>query len=230
MYDAVDAAAVPAGAPIVAGYVDGRYASFDALVAKFPQALHVSITTGTDFGALVCDREAGNANEAEAARWAHARVAIDLPAVIYMSLSDENAVATQLDALGMSFADPSHWPAEEVYAWDADWTGVAHLDQGSIGTQFISLPGYDLSDVGYGFPFLSPRGPQVPPVPLTLPGVAMKIIKDATGPAQYVWTEAGKIPLGPAESADLPALYALCGQSGPASLSPAMIAAIPTLT
>lgn len=43
MFDAVDIGQIPGDVPIVAGYVNGNYVTFNQLSARFPNARHLSI-------------------------------------------------------------------------------------------------------------------------------------------------------------------------------------------
>jgi len=74
MYDAVTPENVPTDAQMVAGYIDGRYRSFDPLVRRCPGAVHVpiAVNAGTN-GGLVLDVEQGDATPGEAPGWVQMR-------------------------------------------------------------------------------------------------------------------------------------------------------------
>ena len=69
MYDGVDPSSVPAGADVYAGYVNGNWPSYNALVAKFPNAQHVPITVFSAGDAQVLDVEQGDASAADVPAW-----------------------------------------------------------------------------------------------------------------------------------------------------------------
>lgn len=163
MYDAVDVAAIPAEAEIVAGYVDGNFPTYDALVAAFPNARHVSITTGATggAGAMVADCENGDFTAQGAAAWAKGEIAAGRRPCIYYARSNAGAVAAALQAEGIPIADVDYWVA--------DWTGQPHLVAGSVATQYASPTtgsggNFDVSETTEAWPPVS-----VPPAPVPDP-------------------------------------------------------------
>jgi hypothetical protein len=90
MADSVSASALPAGLPAYAGYVDGRWPSFDAIRARFyPHAHCISITTGLH-AARFADIEPGDDSIAEAVYWLRDRVPSQ-----YGGLADDPSAAAQ---------------------------------------------------------------------------------------------------------------------------------------
>lgn len=150
MYDAVDVAAIPRDATMVAGYIDGGYVTWPALVHRFPHARKVSITVLGNVNADVLDVESGDATNEQAVRWADHRYTAALPAIVYTSASNVGPLLAQFDALRVA----------RPHLWVADWTGVPHLYSGSVATQYASPttppPGqhisYDVSLVAPTFP------------------------------------------------------------------------------
>jgi hypothetical protein len=162
MYDAVDVAAIPAGAQIVAGYVDGNWPTYDELVAAFPDAQHVSITVIGKPGAMVADCETGDLTPLGAAHWAEAEIAAGRRPCIYYSRANAPAVTAALQGAGV--------PISAVDFWVADWTGTAHVVPGSVATQWADPPksggNYDISETAAGWPAVSqPPGPAPAPSP-----------------------------------------------------------------
>ena len=156
MYDAVVAANIPTSAQVAAGYVDGDYANFDAVVARTPRAQHVSITVKGKPGAMVADVEMGDLTPAQGRAWALAELAAGRRPTLYMSRSTYEAGRGQ-------------WPPVDF--WIADWTGSPHLVPGSVATQYAAnVAGCDLSLTNGVWPsqFVppapSPHKPQEDPV------------------------------------------------------------------
>ena len=176
MYDAVDVAAIPADAEIVAGYVDGNWPTFDALVKAFPNARHVSITVGATggAGAMVADCETGDFSPDGAAHWAKGEIDAGRRPCVYYSRSNAAAVSAALSRAGV--------PTNAVDYWVADWTGAAHVVPGSVATQWASPAtgsggNFDISETVGTWPppvhVPSPPVPEpVPPIPAPTPGPA----------------------------------------------------------
>jgi hypothetical protein len=160
MFDAVDVAAIPADAEIVAGYVDGNWPTFDALVKAFPNAECVSITVTGKPGARVADCETGDLTPQTAAGWAHSEIAAGRRPCIYYARSNASTLTAALNASGVAIGD--------VDFWVADWTGQPHLIAGSVATQYAdpttSGGNYDLSETVAGWPVAS-SSPPAPPQP-----------------------------------------------------------------
>lgn len=162
MYDALDVAAIPKGATIVAGYIDGNWPTYDAVVAAFPQAEHVSIATGATggAGARVADCENGDFTPQTAAGWAKAEVDAGRRPTIYYAKSSAGAVAQALKGAGVALSAVDYWVA--------DWTGTAHLIEGSVATQWASPStgsggNFDISETNGVWPGTAP--PEPPPAP-----------------------------------------------------------------
>ena len=117
MYDAVDVAAIPAHAQMVAGYVDGGYRTWHELVHRFPRARKVSITVTGDAVADVIDVERGDAGPQKAVAWVRAMRAQHRRPIVYTSSGN-------LDALFAAFTTEGE---AHPFVWVADWTGVPPL-------------------------------------------------------------------------------------------------------
>lgn len=112
----------PTDVPIVAGYIDGNYDTFDELRTLVPHARHVSITIhGGAAAALVCDTEPGNVGIAGACKWAAERVNAGHYATLYCMQSQWSTVRSELRKhLG--------WPKRRKVAyWVAQYDGVAKI-------------------------------------------------------------------------------------------------------
>lgn len=149
MYDGVEAGSVPAGAAIYAGYVDGNWQSYDALVSEYPGALHVSVCVTSADDARVLDVESGDATPDEAPVWVtKQRAAGNQYPVVYMNESTWPAVREAFSAQGV--AAPLYW----VAAYVDDPAVVPAIPAGAIGLQFYDYGGYDASVVADYWPGL----------------------------------------------------------------------------
>jgi hypothetical protein len=136
LYDtALVGAELPQDPEAVAGYVDGAFRTFDDLVARYPNARHVSITVEGDLDAMVLDWERGNADPPD---WAQRKIARGERPIIYCQVSNAPHVAKAIAPLRLGVAGEVDWFA-------ADWTGAPHLQPASVATQFANGPHYDVS-------------------------------------------------------------------------------------
>lgn len=159
VYDSTDLSAIPETAELVLGYVDGQWPNFGAAVLRFGPAKVISVTTKGTSVARVVDCEEGNGDPAGAAAWckdpAYRVPGYPRPTVYYpLDLAD--AIVAALDAVGMTAAQVDWYPAH--------WTGVAHLEPGSVATQYADPPGsggdFDLSLTNGIWPGLAPPPPK----------------------------------------------------------------------
>ena len=111
MYDSVSYLAVPADAEIVAGYVDGMYKNFAQMVARTPQAQHVSITVTGQANVMVADCETGDLTPSQAARWAQNELAGGRHPTIYCSRSLWEATSFWLEPMAQWSTGASLRPA-----------------------------------------------------------------------------------------------------------------------
>lgn len=145
MYDAVTVANIPAGAVMVAGYVDGRYANLAAMRVRFPHAVVVGIATrasrhGTD--APVLDVEKGDATPGEAPGWATAQRRIGVDPTVYCNTSTWPAVKAAFAAAGVA---PPHY-------WVAQYDGNPAIPPGAVAKQYSSPGPFDISSVADHWP------------------------------------------------------------------------------
>lgn len=144
MYDAVTPRNIPASALLVAGYADGHYANVPALHSRFPHAKVVTIAVAHGTRAMVADVETGDLSPATAVQWARDTMH-DVPngeLTIYANTSTWPSVVAAFKAAHVSLPQ---W-------WAAHYTGVPHLEPGSIATQYADTGGYDLSWVADYWP------------------------------------------------------------------------------
>ncbi|MFE9421662.1 hypothetical protein ACFYNO_01730 [Kitasatospora sp. NPDC006697] len=153
MYDSVSPSSIPAGAPMVAGYVDGRYANLTALAARFPSAVRVAIAVfaSTDAG-VVLDVENGDATPAQAPGWVRMRRSHGVDPTVYCNTDTWPAVRQAFAAAGV--AAPHYWIAQ--------YDGVAAIPAGAVAKQYRSTDSWDLSIVADYWPGVDPAPVQAP--------------------------------------------------------------------
>lgn len=141
MYDGVDVDKVPDGADVYAGYVDGDYANYEAMVKKFPNATHIRICVFNSGDAQVLDIEPGNATAGDAVAWVQRQRTLGTTRpTIYCAL-DSNPdygwpqVREAFQTAGV--AEPDYWIADQ--------TGSSHPINGAVAVQWVDKGGYDIS-------------------------------------------------------------------------------------
>jgi hypothetical protein len=163
MYDSVNAQSIPADAQVAAGYVDGSWPSFNAVVQRTPNAQHVSITTRSTHGVRVCDVESGDDTPQQGAQWAKDEIAAGRRPTLYCNRSTWFACVSALQAVGVAQGD--------VDWWIADWTGLPHLLSGTVATQYANdVSGCDLSLTNGVWPMQAQF--QMDPVTFDSPAIA----------------------------------------------------------
>jgi hypothetical protein len=177
MYDGITPASVPAGAALYAGYINGRWPSYTALMAQHPGKLYVSISVNSLGRAKALDVENGDATPAQAPGWVKAqRAAGDPYPVVYMNEATWPQVKAEF--IAQNVAAPLYWVASYV----ADPSRVPAIPAGAIGVQYYSFSGYDVSVMADYIPGLDPA-PVAPPVkapaPSTLEGDMSWTVLDA---------------------------------------------------
>lgn len=157
MYDGITPSAVPAGAAIYAGYVNGSWPSHAGLVARFPKALHVTIAVNASADAMVLDVEKYDATPAQAPGWALRQRARGNPyPVIYCNQMDPT---TGWPAVKAAFA--AQRVAPPLY-WVAKYDGDPTIPAGAIAKQYANYPGYDVSSAADYWPGLDPTPVSAP--------------------------------------------------------------------
>ena len=213
MYDAVTPSAIPDGAAMVAGYVNGTYANLLALRARFPHALLVgiSVTAEADDG-QVLDVETGDATPSEAPGWVVRRRAAGVDPTVYCNASTWPSVQA-------AFTD-AHVAAPHY--WIADYDGNPTIPAGAVAKQYASNDNYDTSAVATYWPGVDPTPEDT--VPLTAQDQA--VIKEIVTTVVAAAISANR---GPAVSDDL-FWFAAAVEGQPPKGAPAVdVASIKTL-
>jgi hypothetical protein len=153
MYDGITASALPAGAAMVAGYVDGTWPDYPTLVVKFPHAVHVpiAVSAAADAG-LVLDVENGDATPEDAVNWVLARRAAGVDPTVYCSASTWPTVRA-------AFATHDVRPP---YYWIAAYDDDPAIPSGAIAHQYVSTAGWDESSVADYWPGVDPAPAPAP--------------------------------------------------------------------
>lgn len=139
MYDSTTAAKVPVGGDLYAGYVNGWYPSYDALVARFGRSIVVpcSVLPGKNSG-IVGDGPPDNGTWPEWVKWVEMRRAAGVDPTMYTSMAEWATART-------AFADAS---VAEPHWWIANWTRhESPVPTGAVALQWQSTAGYDVSIV-----------------------------------------------------------------------------------
>lgn len=173
MYDSIHPEAIPADATEVLAYTDGEYANVDTLRARFPNARQHTISAVGEVVAEWIDVEAGCV-------WPPNR-AVDLwhswrnhgCRGFYCSLSLQPTIRALLAP-----GDSPEW-------FDANYTGVAHVDQGDEATQYADPGPYDVSETTPAFEG-QPSLP-TPPPPFNI-GDAVQVIPFSCDTDANGWT------------------------------------------
>lgn len=159
MYDSVSAAAIPADAAMIGGYVDGPESKWsDADWQRFPNAVKVRIAVNpaTDDG-HVLDVEKGNWPSADAVPWIVKRRAAGVVPTVYGNNGVAGYRLTEVTAacVAQGVAPPQYW--------FANWGAPAVLPDGYVALQYANGDAYDTSIVADYWPGVDPE--PVPPAP-----------------------------------------------------------------
>lgn len=186
MYDSAGGH-IPATATDILVYSDGLYAQVGVqLRAAFPHATFHTISTQGQVVAEWIDVEPGCV-------WPN-HTAVDLWASwrfkgcrgFYVAESNQAALESLVAAFDMPPGPTPEW-------FDANWTGVPHIDPGDIATQFLSTPAYDESLTSLAFE--NTPTPPAPPLPLedemTKLVVSTSASPDGSVPANTQWVVSG---------------------------------------
>lgn len=116
----------------LAGYIDGHPAwrTYPIMRARYPLAHTLSIAVNSSGRANCGDFEPGDMTPAQAPAWFRADKAAGFAKpCLYSSLWEyQHQVIPDMTAAGI--------PTSAYLKWDADYTGVPHLDAGFQGTQY----------------------------------------------------------------------------------------------
>ena len=141
MFDNISAGSIPANCEACAGYVDGSWPDFPAMVSRFPNLAKigrvVSIATSPNDIARILDKEKGNpASVQDCVAWVKRMVAhgIYKPGVYSdLEAGDMGAVAQALASSGLK--------RSQYTLWLADWNGVANVPGGYDAHQYTDKAG-----------------------------------------------------------------------------------------
>lgn len=120
MYDSVDVATVPDNPQAVAGYVGGHWPTYNALVAKFPHAHHLSIAVFANERARCLDVEPGDAVNGQAPGWFNSLADHSQgKPVLYTSASNVQALINTMSANGIA--------RDRYFIWSAHYSFQEHI-------------------------------------------------------------------------------------------------------
>ncbi|MGZ4202853.1 MAG: hypothetical protein ACXVRH_12420 [Thermoleophilaceae bacterium] len=129
MYDSVTVSDIPADAPAVAGYVNGKFATFPLLEQRFTRANRLSIAVTAAADAECLDVEAGDARPDQAAGWVKRQMARSVKRpILYASVSQMTGVLRALTAGGIR--------RDQVRLWTAHYTHKPHICSPACGFGF----------------------------------------------------------------------------------------------
>jgi len=116
MFDSIELDEFPNDPEAVAGYVNGYWPTFNALLKEFPKAKHLSIAVTSSANAECLDVEPGDATPADAPGWLKRQKdrGVDKP-VIYVMLSQAQALVDLLDRAGYDRSEYRLWIAHYAY-------------------------------------------------------------------------------------------------------------------
>jgi hypothetical protein len=135
MFDSVDLSQIPPGAGAVAGYVGGKWPTYNEVVKRFPNAKHLSIAINATEDAECLDVETGDATPAEVPAWVHRQQSrgVKRP-VLYANFSTMPQVLAALASAGID----RHL---DVRLWVAEYTYTAHIPLGYDACQWTDRSG-----------------------------------------------------------------------------------------
>jgi hypothetical protein len=112
MFDSIVISQIPADALYAAGYVDGAWATWDALKQAFPRARLLSITVGAANDAEALDVENGDATISVAPGWVKRQMARGMyRPVVYANASTMPVLLAALEAAGIKRRAVRLWSA-----------------------------------------------------------------------------------------------------------------------
>lgn len=191
MYDGITPSRIPAGAKMVASYVDGLWPNYAQAVALFPDAVHVSIATSVASDAQVLDVERGDGTPQTALPWVLTQRARGRIPTVYCNTS----TWPQVQAVFAAAKKPV------PYWWSANYNGEPVLWPGAISSQYETTAGFDLSVVADFWPGVDPTPPPPPKPHPTGVDPMYEIVRDLSNGKEYQTDQATYIvwlPTAPA--------------------------------
>lgn len=204
------------GAFAIAGYVNGRYTNWPAIVAKYGKAgkflLSIDVQGNAQAGAQCLDVETGDAVIGQVAAWVKATRAAGIAAhdlryypKVYTSAGNVAAVISALSAAGIK--------RSEYLIWSAHYTGTSHICSPKTcgypqadATQWTStFHGASLdASLAYGYFFAGPGGAVPGSAPVAAPVVTVDVPKVEGLTAAEAVAELVKVGLRTDVAADVP--------------------------
>lgn len=116
MFDAVTWQNIPKDAEAVAGYVNGRWPTYNSVVKAHPKAHHLSIAVSSNADADCLDVEPGDATNFVAPAWVERQLArgVKRPCV-YTSVSNAKALLAELARHGIMRSQIRLWTAHYTF-------------------------------------------------------------------------------------------------------------------
>lgn len=199
MYDAIDASLLPTGGDLYAGYVDGKWPSYSAIVKRFPGKLVVGIATNPNTNdGIIGDGPPDNGTWSEWVNWVDMRrKAGEDP---WINTNQENNWQAGIEAFRAANKAEPHW-------WVANYDGNPVLPAGALMKQYASNNDYDTSSCASYLPGIDPN-PVTPPVtpPPIIEEDLMVILAVSGKPGR--WTYNGSVIHALQDGSDEPGLNA----------------------
>ena len=127
MYDSIDLTQIPPAAEAVAGYVNGRWATYPDLATRWPHAARLSITVTASGDADCLDVESGDATLPQVYAW-FKRQSVYRP-VVYTQVSNVAGLVATMTANGIKRSG--------YRLWSAHYNNTAHI----CGPESCKYPG-----------------------------------------------------------------------------------------
>lgn len=154
MYDAIDASLLPTGGDLYAGYVDGRWPSYAAIVKRFPGKLVLGIATNPNTNdGIIGDGPPDNGTWSEWISWVQRRRAAGKDP--WINTNESNNWQGGIEAFRAANVAEPHW-------WVANYDGSPVLPSGALMKQYASNNDYDTSSCAAYLPGIDPS-PVLPP-------------------------------------------------------------------
>ena len=144
MFDAINLAEIPLGPQAAAGYVDGRWATYPELAARYPNAhlLSIAVTSGADAECL--DVETGDAVPADIPGWYERQRArgVERPCIY--------ANASTMESSVVPLVKSGTLPRAAVRLWSAHYAGQHICGPASCGAVSIDTDGSQWTPEAWG--------------------------------------------------------------------------------
>lgn len=170
MYDDVTLSLLPPGADAYAGYVNGTFANFEALKAKFPKAHLLDIAVSANVNATCLDVETGDATIGQIFNWFKAQKARGVfRPVIYTSAGNLHQLYLTMTANGFARSTYRVWSAHYgsgQHVCGATTCGFSLNGGSADGTQWTDVAlGRSLDESVLADNFFQAAPPPPPPPP-----------------------------------------------------------------